>query len=159
MHLSVRDRDFAWVTKITSKILSKSIYKALKSSAHSWGNNVMMNKRWNGNHDWWHCKNWLFYTVVADRLRTVSWSNYGHPTCVVNLVYGPNLPTPRNSSVIKCRNGVMDVHRVIIMRILGHKIFLKKIEDQFHVNVEYIMTQIDIKRNHQKCDFHRLIPL
>ena len=35
------------------------------------------------------------------RLRTVSWSNYGHPTGVVNLVYGPNLPTPHNSRVIK----------------------------------------------------------
>ena len=34
------------------------------------------------------------YRAVADRLRTVSWSNYGHPTGVVNLVYGPNLPTP-----------------------------------------------------------------
>ena len=41
------------------------------------------------------------YTAVADRLRTVSWSGYGHPTGVVNLVYGPNLPTPRNSRVIK----------------------------------------------------------
>ena len=41
------------------------------------------------------------YTAVADRLRTVSWSNYVHPTGVVNLVYGPNLPTPRNSRVIK----------------------------------------------------------
>ena len=41
------------------------------------------------------------YTAVADRLRTVSLSNYGHPTGVVNLVYGPNLPTPRNSRVIK----------------------------------------------------------
>ena len=41
------------------------------------------------------------YTAVADRLRTVSWSNYSHPTGVVNLVYGPNLPTPRNSRVIK----------------------------------------------------------
>ena len=35
------------------------------------------------------------YRAVADRLRTVSWSNYGHPTGVVNLVYGPNLPTPK----------------------------------------------------------------
>ena len=34
------------------------------------------------------------YTVVVDRIRTVSWSNYGHPTGVVNLVYGLNLPTP-----------------------------------------------------------------
>ena len=41
------------------------------------------------------------YTAAADRLRTVSWSNYSHPTGVVNLVYGPNLPTPRNSRVIK----------------------------------------------------------
>ena len=32
---------------------------------------------------------------------TVSWSNYGHPTGVVNLDYGPNLPTNRNSRVIK----------------------------------------------------------
>ena len=43
----------------------------------------------------------LDYTAVADRLRTVSWGNYGHQTGVVNLVYGPNLPTPRNSRVIK----------------------------------------------------------
>ena len=41
------------------------------------------------------------YRAVADQLRTVSWSNYGHPTGVVNLVYGPNLPTPRNSRVMK----------------------------------------------------------
>ena len=27
------------------------------------------------------------YTAVADRLRTVSWSNYTHPTVAVNLVY------------------------------------------------------------------------
>ena len=40
-------------------------------------------------------------TAVADRLRTVSWSNNDHPTGVVNLVYGPNLPTPRNSRAIK----------------------------------------------------------
>ena len=30
----------------------------------------------------------FYYTAVADRLRTVSWSNYGHPTGVVSLVYG-----------------------------------------------------------------------
>ena len=34
------------------------------------------------------------YTAVADRLRTVSWSNYSHPTCVVNLGYGPNVTFP-----------------------------------------------------------------
>ena len=41
------------------------------------------------------------YTAVAGRLRTVSWSNNGHPTGVIDLVYRPNLPTPRNSRVIK----------------------------------------------------------
>ena len=41
------------------------------------------------------------YTAIADRLMTVSWSNYGHPTGVVNLVFGPNLPTTHNSRVIK----------------------------------------------------------
>ena len=44
------------------------------------------------------------YTAVAGRLRTVSWSNYGHPTGVVNLVYGPNLPTNHNSRVKKLQN-------------------------------------------------------
>ena len=28
------------------------------------------------------------YTTIADRLRTVSWSNDSHPTGVVNPVYG-----------------------------------------------------------------------
>ena len=41
------------------------------------------------------------YTAVADQLRTVSWSNYSHPTGVVNLVYRPNLPSLCNSLVIK----------------------------------------------------------
>ena len=44
----------------------------------------------------------LDYTAVEPgRLRTVSWSNYGLATGVVNLVYGPNLPTHRNSRVNK----------------------------------------------------------
>ena len=34
------------------------------------------------------------YRAVADRLRIVSWSNYSHQTGVVNMAYGPNLPTP-----------------------------------------------------------------
>ena len=34
------------------------------------------------------------YTAVADRLRTVSWSIYGHPTGVVNLFTGPTFPLP-----------------------------------------------------------------
>ena len=32
------------------------------------------------------------YTAVADRIRTVSWSNYGHPTDVVNRFTGPTFP-------------------------------------------------------------------
>ena len=34
------------------------------------------------------------YTAVADRLRTVSLSNYGHPTVVVNRFKGSTLPLP-----------------------------------------------------------------
>ena len=34
------------------------------------------------------------YTAVADRLRTVSWSNYCHPTGVVNRFTGPTFPLP-----------------------------------------------------------------
>ena len=34
------------------------------------------------------------YTAVADRLRTVSWSNYGHPTGVVNQFTGQTFPLP-----------------------------------------------------------------
>ena len=43
------------------------------------------------------------YTAIADRLRTVSCSNYSHPTGVVTIVTGlrAHLPTPRNSRVIK----------------------------------------------------------
>ena len=33
-------------------------------------------------------------TAIAERLRTVSSSNYSHPTGVVNLVYGPTFPLP-----------------------------------------------------------------
>ena len=35
------------------------------------------------------------YTVVVGRLRTVSWSNYGHPTGVVNRLTGPTFPLPQ----------------------------------------------------------------
>ena len=37
------------------------------------------------------------YTAIADRLRTVSWNNYSHPTGVVNQFTGqtfPPHPTP-----------------------------------------------------------------
>ena len=34
------------------------------------------------------------YKAIADRLRTVSWSNYGHPTGVVNRFTGPTFPLP-----------------------------------------------------------------
>ena len=39
------------------------------------------------------------YTVVADRLRTVSWNNYGHPTGVVNLVTQIKQHTVQNTFV------------------------------------------------------------
>ena len=42
------------------------------------------------------------YTAVADR--TVSWSNYGHPTGVVYRFYRTRLLTHRNSCLIKGKN-------------------------------------------------------
>ena len=41
------------------------------------------------------------YTAVADQLRTVSWSNYSHPTGVVNLVYGQTFPLPAEAVLSK----------------------------------------------------------
>ena len=37
----------------------------------------------------------LAYTAVADRLRTVSWSNYGHQTGVVNRFTGQTSHSPK----------------------------------------------------------------
>ena len=34
------------------------------------------------------------YTAIADRLWTVSWSNYGHPTGVVNRFTDTTFPLP-----------------------------------------------------------------
>ena len=49
-----------------------------------------------------------------------------------------------------------------IMRILGHKIFYRKLKFNFMSiridNVEYIMTQTDHKCRYQKCDFHLSTP-
>ena len=36
--------------------------------------------------------------------------DYSHPTDAVNLVYGPNLPTPRNSHVIKMTRFLKNVN-------------------------------------------------
>ena len=44
------------------------------------------------------------YTAIADRLRTVSWSNYSHPTGVVYRLYRVHLSTHRNSCVIEGKN-------------------------------------------------------
>ena len=33
-------------------------------------------------------------TAIAGRRWTVSWSNYSHPTGVVNLLTGPTVPLP-----------------------------------------------------------------
>ena len=35
------------------------------------------------------------YTAIADRLMTVSGSNYGHPTGLVNRLTGPTFPLPQ----------------------------------------------------------------
>ena len=41
------------------------------------------------------------YTAIVDRLRTVKWSNYSHPTGVVYRFYRAHLLTQRNSCVIE----------------------------------------------------------
>ena len=41
------------------------------------------------------------YTTVADRLRAVSWNNYGHPNGEVNWFTGPNLPLPATAVLSK----------------------------------------------------------
>ena len=46
----------------------------------------------------------LDYTAFADRLRTVSWSNYNHPTGVVYRFYTAHLPTHCYSCVIEGKN-------------------------------------------------------
>ena len=50
-----------------------------------------------------------------------------------------------------------------IMRILGRKIFYRKLKINYMSirpsKVEYIMTQKDHKCRYQKCDFHLSIPL
>ena len=49
------------------------------------------------------------YTATADQLRTVSWSNYSHPTGVVNrfdivmsIIFGPLKTLPRSSKSCDC---------------------------------------------------------
>ena len=37
------------------------------------------------------------FTMVADRLMTVNWSNYGHLTGVVNRITGQTFPLPATS--------------------------------------------------------------
>ena len=51
------------------------------------------------------------YTAVADRPKTVIWSNYDHPTGVVKLGDGPNLPTPRRSHIIKRKHVKRSVNK------------------------------------------------
>ena len=46
------------------------------------------------------------YTKIADRLRTVSWSNNGHPTGVVKWVYGyPAFPLTTKGHISLCLGG------------------------------------------------------
>ena len=44
------------------------------------------------------------YTAIADRLKTVSWSNYSHPTGVLCRFYRAHLPTHHNSYIIDGTN-------------------------------------------------------
>ena len=47
----------------------------------------------------------LDYTVIADRLRTVSWINYSYPTGVVNLVYEPTFQLTASAVYSRVRTG------------------------------------------------------
>ena len=74
----------------------------------------------------------------------------------------------KRSYPIHClfRSNVVDVKLMLFMsyitRILGHKIFYRKMKiNSMPIrtgNVEYIMTQKDHKCRYQKCDFHLSIP-
>ena len=44
------------------------------------------------------------YTAIANRLRTVSWSNCGHPTGVVNRFTGQMLILPRDRPIDKSKS-------------------------------------------------------
>ena len=44
------------------------------------------------------------YTAIADRLRTVVWNNYDHPTGVLYRFYRAHLPIHHNSCVIEGKN-------------------------------------------------------
>ena len=44
------------------------------------------------------------YSAIADRLRTVSWSNYSHPTRMGYRFYKAHLPTYCKSCVIEGKN-------------------------------------------------------
>ena len=41
------------------------------------------------------------FAAIADRLRTVSWSNYNHPTGVVNRFTGPTTHSPQQPCIQK----------------------------------------------------------
>ena len=52
-----------------------------------------------GQHDNKYVTKKFDYTAIADRLRTVRWSTYSHPTGVVYRFYMTHLPTDGNSCV------------------------------------------------------------
>ena len=60
------------------------------------------------------------YTAVADRIRTVSWSNYEHPTGVVYQVYRAYLPTHHNSCVIEGKNMKIFIYIVHLSSLRGN---------------------------------------
>ena len=49
-------------------------------------------------------------TTIADRLRTVSWSDDSHPTGVIKLVYETPTPSNHKSCVIKRTNFICIVY-------------------------------------------------
>ena len=86
--------------------------------------------------------------------------------------YGDNWKWRENIKWIACLDHMLVIdakmtpimlYRAHITRIIGHNIFYSKLKINNisirRATVEYIMAYNDIKRRHQKCDFHESTPL
>ena len=87
------------------------------------------------------------YTAVADRHRTVNWSNYGQPTGVVDQFYGAHLPTTLSCVIEDTKLQMLlysDINFAYIYHLKAFKVFQvvklrlpesEKIAFQFNRNV------------------------
>ena len=66
------------------------------------------------------------YTAVADGLRMVSWSNYGHPTGMVNWFtvrpsHSPQQPCNKKDTHLKICKGKITTHIVSMFYVYSHE--------------------------------------